>query len=63
MGCKKLGLVLGQAVQGLAHIGVIQVSKEAIPINLVVGSSMGQSSVLVMRPEQICTFYRSWLPR
>ncbi|NLC06520.1 MAG: patatin family protein [Syntrophomonadaceae bacterium] len=43
MGCKKLGLVLGAgSARGLAHIGVIQVlQEEAIPIDLVVGSSMG----------------------
>ncbi len=43
MGGQKLGLVLGAgSARGLAHIGVIQALLEAeIPIDLVVGSSMG----------------------
>jgi NTE family protein len=43
LGDRKLGLVLGAgSARGLAHIGVIQVLlEEKIPINLLVGSSMG----------------------
>ena len=51
---QKLGLVLGAgSARGLAHIGVIQALLEAkIPIDLVVGSSMG--AALIALASMIC---------
>lgn len=57
---KKVGLVLsGGGAKGIAHIGVIEVLEKAgIPVDYVVGSSMGSLWEDCMRSGMI---YRCWI--
>jgi len=64
-GRPKIALVLsGGGAKGFAHIGVLKVlEEEGIPIDLIVGTSMGSLVGVFIRSDTVLRNWRRWLNR